>query len=55
MTVENLKQRILDEISAIPEEMTQRVMRNLRERLEECLRNGGRRLIDVILKKLNGV
>jgi hypothetical protein len=33
MTIEDLKQRILDKISAILEEMTQRVMRNLRGRL----------------------
>jgi hypothetical protein len=51
MTIEDIKQRIRDEISAISEEMTQQVMRNLRVRLEECLRNSGRHVSDVVSKK----
>jgi hypothetical protein len=49
-TIEELKQRIKEEIAATPEQMTRRVMENLRERSEECLRNGGRRLNDDFFK-----
>ncbi|GFG34291.1 hypothetical protein Cfor_07086, partial [Coptotermes formosanus] len=38
-TIEKLKQRIKEEIAAIPEQMTRRVMENFRARLEQCLRN----------------
>jgi hypothetical protein len=51
MTIKDLKQRIQDETSAISEEVTQGVIRNLRGRLKECVRNGGRHLSDVIFKK----
>jgi hypothetical protein len=51
-TIEELKQRIKEEIAAIPEQLTLtcRVMENLRGRLEQCLRNGGRQLSDVLFK-----
>jgi hypothetical protein len=39
--MEELKRRIKEEIVAIPEQMARPVMENLRERLEQCLRNGG--------------
>jgi hypothetical protein len=48
VTIEDLKQRIRDDMLAISEEMTQQVTRNLRGRLEEGVRNGGRHLSDVI-------
>jgi hypothetical protein len=49
-TIEKLKQRIMEEITAIPERMTRRVTENLRERLEQCLRNYGRHLSDALYK-----
>ncbi|GFG35804.1 hypothetical protein Cfor_11743 [Coptotermes formosanus] len=49
-TIEELKRRIKEEIAAIPEQMTRRVMESLRGRLEQCLRNGWRRLNDEIFK-----
>jgi hypothetical protein len=51
-TIEKLKQRIKEEITAIPEQVTRRVMEKLRERLEQCLRNcgGGGHLRDEIFK-----
>jgi hypothetical protein len=49
-TIEELKQRIKEEITTIPEQMTCPVMENLRGRLEQCLRNGGRHLNDEIYK-----
>jgi hypothetical protein len=39
--IEELKQRVKEEISAIPEQMTRRLMENRRGRLEQCLRNDG--------------
>jgi len=40
-TIAELKQSIKEEIAVIPEQMTCRVMENLRVRLKQCLRNGG--------------
>jgi hypothetical protein len=48
MTIEDLKQRIRDEISSIFDETNQWIMRNLRGRLEECVGNGGRHLSDAV-------
>lgn len=49
-TLDELKQRIQDEIRGIPAEMLQRAMGNLNSRLEECIRTGGRHLQDVIFR-----
>jgi hypothetical protein len=49
-TIQEPKQRIKEEIAAIPDQMTRRVMQNRRGRLEQCLRNGGRYLSDVLYK-----
>ena len=49
-TIAELKQSIKEEIAAIPEQMTRRVMENLGVRLKQCLRNGGRHLSDVLFK-----
>ena len=49
-TLDELKQRIQDEIRGIPAEMLQRAMENLNGRLKECLRRGGRHLQDVIFR-----
>ena len=43
-TVVELKQSIKEEITAVPEQMTRRVMENLGVRLKQCLRNGGRNM-----------
>jgi len=48
--IAELKQSIKEEIVAILEQMTHRVMENLGVRLKQCLRNGGRHLSDVIFK-----
>ena len=37
-TTAELKQRIKEEIAAIPEQITRRVMENLRVRLKQCLK-----------------
>jgi len=45
-----LKQNAKEEIAAIPEQMTRRMMENLGVRLKQCLRNGGRHMSDVLFK-----
>jgi len=47
-TLDEMKQRIQDEIRGIPAEMLQQAMGNLNGRLKECIRTGGRHLQDVI-------
>ena len=54
-TIAELMQSIQEEIAAIREQMTRRVMENLGVRLKQCLRNGGRHLSDVIFKTYNGM
>jgi 50S ribosomal subunit-associated GTPase HflX len=49
-TIEELKQKIKEEIAAILKQMTCRVMENRRGRLEQCSRNGGGHLNDEIFK-----
>lgn len=49
-TLDDLKERITQEINAIPVEMTRRVMANFRERLRQCIANNGQHLQDVIFK-----
>jgi len=50
-TIAQLKDNIREQMSAIPQEMCQRVFTNLRTRLEECFRLDGAYLNDVIFKK----
>ena len=49
-TIAEVKQSIKEEIAAIPEQMTRRVVENLGVRIEQCLRSGGRHVSDVLLK-----
>jgi len=49
-TIAKLKRSIKEEIAAIPEQMTRRVMENFGVRLKQCLRNGGRRMNDILYK-----
>jgi len=49
-TMDELKQRIQEEIRGIPTEMLQQAMGNLKGRLKECIRTGGRHLQDVIFR-----
>jgi len=46
-----LKEAITQEVEAIPPEMTQRVMNNFRERLQQCVDSAGSHLRDVLFKK----
>ena len=48
--IKELKQSIKEEIAAIPEQMTRRVIEYLAVRLKQYLRNGGRHVSDVIFK-----
>ena len=51
-TMDELKQRIQDEVRGIPTEMLQQAMGNLNGRLKERIRTGGRHLHDVIFRHL---
>ena len=46
--MEQLKDAIRQEITAIPHEMTRRVIANFRERLRKCIDNNGFHLTDLI-------
>ena len=50
-SIEQLKRAICQEVAAIPQEMTRRVVENFRERLQKCMDNNGFHLTDVIFKK----
>ena len=49
-TIEQIKDAIRQEITAIPHEMTRRVIDNFRERLWQCVDNNGSHLTDLIFK-----
>jgi len=49
-TIADLKQRIQDEVAAIPMEMLQEVMNSFKSRLEECVRRNGGHLEGVTFK-----
>ena len=48
---DDLKIAIDREIKNIPQEMTRNVMKSFRNRLKQCVANGGHHVNDVILKK----
>ncbi|PNF42023.1 hypothetical protein B7P43_G12304 [Cryptotermes secundus] len=49
-TLQALKEAITQAVAAIPLEMTRRTMDNFRERLLQCVNNGGRHLPEIIFK-----
>jgi hypothetical protein len=49
-SLEDLKERIRQEIDAIPPQITRRVKKNFRERLQQCVANDGRHMSDMIFK-----
>ena len=49
-SIEQLKDAICQEITAIPHEMTRRVIDNFHERLQQCVDNNGSHLTDLISK-----
>jgi len=49
-SLEDLKERIQQEIDSIPPELTRRALKNFRERLQQCVANGGRHMSDIIFK-----
>lgn len=50
-TIQELKAAIHNEITSIPGDVLQRAMRNVRDRLQECVARDGGHLMDVIFKK----
>jgi hypothetical protein len=51
MTIQELKQAIVDEVAAIDEDLWRRVCGNFRKRLQECIDLNGGHLSHVIFKK----
>ena len=49
-SIEQLKDAIRQEITAIPHEMTRRVIDNFRERLRQCIDNNRSHLTDLIFQ-----
>ena len=49
-SLEDLKERIQQEIDSIPPELTRRVMKNFQERLQQCVANDGRHMSDMNFK-----
>jgi len=49
-SLEDVKERIQHEIDSIPPELTRRVMKNFRERLQQCVATDGRHTSDIIFK-----
>jgi hypothetical protein len=49
-SLEDLKERIQQEIDSILPELTRRVMKNFWERLQQCVANDGRHMSDLIFK-----
>ena len=49
-SLEDLKERIRQEIDAIPPELTRRVKINFWERLQQCIDNDGNHLSDIMFK-----
>ena len=49
-SIEQLKDAIRQEITAIPHEMTCQIMDNFRERLQQCVDGNGTQLTDLIFK-----
>ena len=50
-TLSEFKNAIDQEIKLIPQEMTKKVMNSFRNRLRQCVENGGNHMNDVIFKK----
>jgi len=49
-SLEDLKKRIQQEIDSIPPELTRRVTKNFRERLQQCVANDGCQMSYLIFK-----
>ena len=49
-SLEDLKERIQEEIDSIPPELTRRVMKSFRERLQQCVANDSRSMSHLIFK-----
>ena len=51
MTIQELKQAIVDEVAAIDEDLRRRVYGNFQTRLQQCIDVNGSHLPDVIFRK----
>ena len=51
MTIQELKQAIVDEVAAIDEDLRRRVYGNFQTHLQQCIHVNGDHLPDVIFRK----
>jgi ActR/RegA family two-component response regulator len=49
--IDELKNAVVEEITAAPDNMVREAMRSLHDRLEQCRQEGGKHLINVLFKK----
>ena len=49
-TLPQLRERIIEEVNAIPRDMCERAVRNFKERLQQCVAANGRHLADIIFR-----
>lgn len=49
-TLQELRERIIEEVNATPRDMCQRAVQNFRDRLQQCVTANGRHLEDIIFK-----
>lgn len=49
-TLPQLRERIIEEVNAIPRDMCEHAVRNFRERLQQCVAANGRHLADIIFR-----
>jgi hypothetical protein len=49
-TLPELKERIIEEVNAIPREMCERAVQSFRDHLQQCVAANGRQLEDIIFK-----
>jgi len=52
MTLQALKDEIRLELARIPHDMLDRVMRNIRNRLQQCIDSNGHHLQDILFKTM---
>ena len=51
--IDELKNAVVEEITAAPDNMVREAMRTSRDRLEQCRRDGGKQMRGVLFEKRN--
>lgn len=50
-TLQELKERIIEEVNATPRDMCQQAVQNFRNRVQQCVTDNGRHLKDIVFKQ----